>query len=78
MRADLPPFLRLHDGLEQRAENGGEIREPVPRAAREQRVPHVAVEIGKAEMLAEQVAVDVGKGGERFVEVFSDVYPERC
>ena len=48
---------------------GGNAR-PVLARASEQRVAHVGVEVGKAEMLVEQVAVDVGKYGQRFVEVF--------
>ena len=69
MRADLPPLLRLHDGLKERAENGGRNARPVEARAGEQRVAHVAVEIGEAEIFGEQLAVDVGKCGERFVEV---------
>src|ERR1017187_6349004 len=70
MRADLPPFPRLHDGLKQRTENGGRDARPVLFTTAEQRIAHVAVEIGKAEVLAEQVAVDIGKRGESLIEIF--------
>ncbi len=70
MTANLPPRLGLHDGLEERAENGGGNARPVLGATRQQRVAHVAVEISKAQVFVEQVAVDVGKGSQRFVEIF--------
>ena len=55
--------------MEERAENGGRDARPILARATKKGVAHIAVEIGKAEMLAEQVAVDVGKLREGFVEV---------
>ena len=69
VRANLAALLVIHDGLEERAEDGGRDARPVLARAAEQRVAHVTVEIGKAEVLAEQVAVDVGKLREGFIEV---------
>ena len=69
MRADLAALSVIHDGLKERAENGGRDARPILARAAEQGVAHVAVEIGKAEMFVEQVAVDVREGGERFIEV---------
>ena len=67
--ADLPALLRLHDALEERAENGGRDARPVEARAGQQAVAHVAVEVGEAEVLGEELAVDVGEGGQSFVEV---------
>ena len=70
MAADLPPFLWLHDGLKERAKNGGRNARPIEARAGEQRVPHIAVEIGKAERFGKQIAIDVRECRERFVKIF--------
>ena len=40
-------------------------------------VAHVAVKIGEAEMLVEQFAIDVGKAGQSFVEIFLALFWRR-
>ena len=69
MRANLAAFLVVHDGLKERTENGRGDARPVLARAGQQRVAHIAVKISKSEVLIEQVAVDVGKRAERFVQV---------
>ena len=68
--ADLAALARLHDGLEERAEDGGRDGRPVEPGAGQQRVAHVTVEVGDVQVvLAEQLAVDVGEGRQRLVQV---------
>ena len=69
VRSNLAALLVVHDGLKQGAENGGGDARPILASATKKRVAHVAVEIGKAQMFAEQVAVDVREGGQRLVQV---------
>ena len=69
VRADLPAFLAVHDGLEERAEHGGGDGFPAEAAAGEQAVAHVGVELGKFQTLGKEVAVDVGELAEFLVEV---------
>ena len=69
MPADLPALLRLHDGLKERAEDGGRDARPVEARAGQQGVAHVAVEVGEAEVFRKEFAVDVGECGQSFVEV---------
>ena len=47
----------------------GEMRDQSNRVQAKQRVSHVAVEIGKAKFFGEQITVDVGERGERFVQI---------
>ena len=58
----------LHDGLEQRAEDGGRDGGPVEAARVEQRLAHGRVEVGNAQRAAEQGAVDVREARQIFVE----------
>ena len=69
VRADLPAFLAVHHGLEERAEDGGGDGFPAEAAAGEQAVAHVGVELGEFETLGKEFAVDVGELAEFFVEV---------
>jgi hypothetical protein len=66
---DLASFSRLHDSLKEGTEDGRGDARPVKLRAGQERVAHIAIEIGEAESFGEQVAVDVGEGGEGFVEV---------
>ncbi len=81
VRPNLPALFVVHDGLKERAENGGRDARPIFARAGKQSVAHFAVEIGKAEMFAEQVAIDVGKLRERFVGISGkyllQVYPKK-
>ena len=58
----------VHDRLEQCAENRRTDLAPVERAGIEQGFAHGAVEIGDRQNFLEQLAVDIGKGGELFIE----------
>ena len=58
----------LHDGLEQRAEDGGRDGGPVEAARVEQRLAHGRVEVGNAQRAAEQGAVDVREARQIFVQ----------
>jgi len=69
VRADLAAFLAVHDGLEQRAEDGGGDGVPPEAGTGEQAIAHVGVELGKVEALGKQVAVDVGELVQLLVEV---------
>ncbi len=69
MRAQVAPRLRVHDALEQAAENGRADAGPVERAGVEQRLARGGVEVGDGQRLFEQPAVDVGEGGQLLVEV---------
>ncbi len=77
MPADLPALFRLHDSLEQRPEDGGRNPAPVESRAGEQRVPHVAVELGETQSFGEQLAVDVRQIGEQFVQIGLPIFPGR-
>ena len=52
MRANLAALFVVHDGLKERAEDGGRDARPVLARAAEQGVAHVAVEIGKRSRMA--------------------------
>ena len=69
VRADLTARLAVHDALEEAAENGGADFCPVEMRARKQGVAQAAVERAHGQGLGEESAVDVGEGGEVFVEV---------
>ncbi|OQA29814.1 MAG: hypothetical protein BWY57_03196 [Betaproteobacteria bacterium ADurb.Bin341] len=69
MSAGLAALLGVHHALEERAENRGGDARPVEVGAGHQRVAHGAVEVGEAQPLFEQLAVDVREGGEQLVEV---------
>ncbi len=67
-----PPVagVQFDDLLEHGAEDGGRDGRPVDAATGDELLPHVAVEIGDAQVLLEQPAVDVGKAGQIFVQRF--------
>src|ERR1035437_6410094 len=69
MPANLSPFLRLHDGLKERTANGGGDARPVEAGGGNESVAHVAVEVGEAEILGKEFAVDIGECGKGFVEI---------
>ena len=68
MGADLAAFAVVEDALEEGAEDGGGNAGPVEAAGGEEAVAHVAGEAGGLDGVLEEVAVDVGEGGEVFVE----------
>ena len=70
MRALGPALLRVHDRLEQRAEDGRRNVRPVEAAGVEQRRPHGRVEGRDAQRPVEQGAVDIGEADKIFVERF--------
>jgi len=53
--ADLPPLLWLHDGLKERAEDGGRDARPIEPGAGEKGITHVAVKVGEPEFLRRTV-----------------------
>ena len=61
MRPLCAALRRLHDGLKERAEDGGRYVRPVEAAGFEKCVPHGGCEGGDAQGVLEQVAVHVGK-----------------
>ena len=69
VRADLASLGGIHDALEEGAEDGGGDARPLEGAGLEQLAAHVGVEIGKGDALGEEGAVDIGEGGEVFIEV---------
>jgi len=62
--------LNIHDCLEERAKNGRRYARPVKVCASKQCVAHIKIEIGEAQTFLEQIPIDVGECGKRFVEVF--------
>ena len=67
--ADLAALARLHDRLEERAEDRRRDARPVKAGAGQQGVAHVPIQVGKAQAFGEEVAVDIGEGGKGLVEV---------
>jgi len=61
VRAGGAPVLGVHDALEQAAEHRRRNAAPVQRAALQERLAHLAVEVGDRQHLGEQLAVDVGE-----------------
>jgi hypothetical protein len=69
VRAEIAPRGVIHDALEQAAENGGRDQAPIQPAQHPAGFAHGGVEPGGRQRFGEQLAVDVGKGGELLVEV---------
>ena len=63
------PFVLVHDGLEQGAEDSGRDIRPVEPAGVEQALPHGGVEGRNAERPVEQAPVHVGEAAEVLVEI---------
>ena len=61
-------FRRVHHRLEQRTENGGRNLRPVETAGVQQRATHGRIECRNTQRPIEQLAVDIGKPREVFVE----------
>ncbi len=62
--ADLTAFLGLHGGLEELAEDGGGDFGPLEAGAIEEGFALAGGEFGELEFFGEELAVDVGEGGE--------------
>lgn len=76
MGPEIAADVLVHDRLEQRTENGRGNLAPIERTAFQQGIAHVAVEGGGGQTLTEQAAVDIGKGGQLFIEVLQAL-PQR-
>ncbi len=66
---DLASLGGIHDALEEGSEDGGGDAGPLEGAGFEQLAAHEGVKIGEGDALGEEGAVDVGEGGEVFIEV---------
>ena len=77
MAADLPSFLRFHDGLKERTEDRRRNARPVEARAGKQGVAHVAVEAGETGRIGKEFAIDVGERGKSFVEVVPPSFGRR-
>ena len=62
------PLGGVHHRLEERTEDGGRDGRPVEAAGVDQSRPHRRVKIGNGKPCREQVAIDIGKAGEVFIE----------
>ena len=68
VRARGAAFLLVHDGLEERTENGRRDRLPFELAGLYQGEAHGSVESGGAQALGEEIAIDVGELVQVFIE----------
>ena len=66
--AGLAALFGIHHALEERAEYRRGNARPVEVRAGHQGIAHRAVEVGEAQPLLEEIAIDVGEGGEQFIE----------
>ena len=69
MTTNLTALARLHDGLEEGAEDSGRDAGPIEARTGKKSFTHIAVEICKIESFGEEVAVYVAESREGFIEV---------
>jgi len=69
VRTEVAARFRVHDRLEQGAEHGRRNAAPVQRAGLQQRLAQAGIKIGDADGFLKQLAVDVGKLRQLFVDI---------